>query len=89
MTRKQVLQIATVVVIIACLLVFLASCSAPAAKDPVSPSKPDQVTVYVTRTGEKYHRAGCRYLSRSMIPMTLETAKARGYTPCSVCRPPS
>lgn len=44
--------------------------------------------VYITATGSKYHRDGCRYLSQSRIAVTLEEAKARGYTPCSVCRPP-
>jgi hypothetical protein len=44
-------------------------------------------TVYVTRTGKKYHRAGCSSLSRSSIPMTLKDAKARGYTACKLCRP--
>jgi micrococcal nuclease len=51
-------------------------------------SDSNQVTVYVTRTGRKYHRAGCRYLSKSCIPMTLEEARSRGYSPCSVCDPP-
>jgi len=73
---------------------------APAVKAPVVPVvpptvtrppqvHPDQgdVTVYVTRTGAKYHRAGCRYLSKSMIPMKLKDAKQR-YGPCSVCGPP-
>jgi micrococcal nuclease len=46
-----------------------------------------QVTVYVTKTGEKYHKDGCRSLSRSQIAMTLKEASAR-YEPCSVCRPP-
>jgi hypothetical protein len=46
------------------------------------------VTVYITKTGEKYHRSGCRYLSKSKIAISLANAKARGYTPCSVCRPP-
>lgn len=45
------------------------------------------VTVYVTRTGTKYHRDGCRYLSRSKIPINLDEAK-RLYTACSVCSPP-
>jgi hypothetical protein len=45
------------------------------------------LTVYVTRTGEKYHRLGCRYLSQSSIPMSLGDALGR-YTPCSVCGPP-
>ena len=52
----------------------------PAAADP---------TVYITRTGTKYHRTGCRYLSRSRIPIKLSDAKRRGYTPCSVCKPPT
>ena len=47
---------------------------------------PQDVTVYVTRTGKKYHRDGCRYLRRSKIPMSLTAAKQR-YGPCSVCRP--
>ncbi len=46
-------------------------------------------TVYVTATGECYHRAGCRYLSHSRIPTKLSQAKAEGYRPCSVCRPPT
>jgi hypothetical protein len=45
------------------------------------------ITVYVTRTGTKYHRDGCRYLSRSRIPMSLKDAAAR-FEPCKVCRPP-
>jgi len=45
-------------------------------------------TVYVTATGECYHRSGCRYLSESRISIRLKDAKARGYRPCSVCDPP-
>jgi len=45
--------------------------------------------VYITETGECYHRDGCRYLSHSKIPISLHDAKARGYRPCSVCRPPT
>ncbi len=47
----------------------------------------DDVTVYVTRTGSKYHREGCRYLARSMIPILLKEA-VLSYGPCSVCNPP-
>ena len=47
---------------------------------------PTTETVYVTRTGGKYHRAGCRYLARSKIPMKLEEAQDQ-YEPCPVCRP--
>lgn len=54
----------------------------------LAPDKEEDVTVYITRTGKKYHRAGCGYLSRSMIPISLKEAVSRGYTPCSRCNPP-
>lgn len=44
-------------------------------------------TVYVTRTGRKYHRSECRYLSKSKIPISLKNAVVM-YSPCSVCKPP-
>jgi hypothetical protein len=43
--------------------------------------------VYVTRTGAKYHRAGCSSLSKSKIEMSLGDAAAR-FTPCKNCKPP-
>lgn len=66
----------------------------PAAQKTVSqptspPAQKKDVTVYVTRTGKKYHRDGCRYLSKSQIPISLSDAKAEGYGPCSVCNPPN
>jgi competence protein ComEC len=54
---------------------------------PVQPSKND-VTVYITDTGDKYHKDGCRYLKKSKIPIKLSEAKAKGYEPCKVCAPP-
>lgn len=51
------------------------------------PSKKDEITVYITETGTKYHKDGCRYL-KSKIPMSLSEAKETGYKPCSVCKPP-
>ncbi len=44
--------------------------------------------VHRTKSGEKYHTSGCRYLSRSDYEITLENAVNRGLTPCSVCNPP-
>jgi hypothetical protein len=46
-----------------------------------------QATVYITRTGTKYHCDGCRSLSKSKIPVKLDDAK-KHYGPCNVCRPP-
>jgi hypothetical protein len=50
--------------------------------------QPREQTVYVTRTGKKYHRDGCRHLVKSRLPITLREAKQHGYTPCKVCKPP-
>lgn len=48
---------------------------------------PQSTIVYVTKTGSKYHRNGCKHLSKSKIPIDLESAKA-GYGACSICNPP-
>ncbi len=55
---------------------------------PIPKQKETAVTVYITKTGSKYHKAGCRYLSKSSIPIDLASAKSN-YSPCSVCRPPN
>jgi len=51
--------------------------------------KPKQVeeTFYITRTGKRYHRAGCSSLRYSAFPITRAEAEAQGYTPCHVCYP--
>ena len=54
-----------------------------------SPSTDNQsVTVYITDTGSKYHRAGCKYLKKSKHAISLKDAKAQGYGPCGICSPP-
>ncbi len=75
-------------------LVFVLSLLSPVAlpiaaqqKQAVQRSNQTQ-TVYITRSGKRYHRDGCRYLSMSKIPISLKDAKANGYTPCKVCHPP-
>lgn len=50
-------------------------------------SKPQAqgVGVFITNSGKKYHRDGCRFLSKSKIPTNLSWAESNGYTPCKVC----
>lgn len=62
----------------------------PEATQPEEPSQsePQSVAVYVTNTGVKYHMDGCQYLSKSKNAISLSSAKAAGYTPCSRCHPP-
>ena len=47
----------------------------------------EDVTVYVTRTGKKYHLDSCNSLRHSKIPISLAEAKQR-YGACSRCSPP-
>lgn len=44
-------------------------------------------TVYITNTGDKYHRGNCRYLRKSKIAIGIDNAISQGYDPCKVCRP--
>ena len=52
------------------------------------PLSQSEETVYITKTGSKYHKAGCRSLKKSCIPIGLKEAKERGYKACSVCGSP-
>ena len=61
----------------------------PKPKPTIEPQPKPDVTVYVTRTGKKYHRGSCGYLRKSRIPMKLKDAKAAGYGACSRCGPPN
>ena len=44
----------------------------------------DDVKVYVTKTGKKYHKYECSYLRKSSIPINLKEATYK-YKPCSRC----
>ena len=44
-------------------------------------------TVYVTKTGAKYHRESCSSLRSSRIAMSLSKAAER-YGACKICKPP-
>jgi len=65
--------------------------SLPTAEMPLpgaAEEQAEELTVYVTRTGKKYHREGCPHLSKSKVPMSLAHA-AEYYSPCSICQPPT
>ena len=60
---------------------------AAASSSSTAQSQNNEYTVYITKTGDKYHRAGCRYLSKSQIAISKSDAIGSGYSPCSVCNP--
>jgi hypothetical protein len=65
---------------------FLPASAAPQTAPDTSASQATRdCTVYVTRTGHRYHRQGCRYLRHSSFAMSRSEAIARRYTPCLIC----
>ena len=68
---------------------WLALLSAAAiAQQPPPVHATAATVVYITKTGEKYHRDGCSSLRKSRIPVSLKEAVARGYGACKNCKPP-
>lgn len=65
---------------------LLNSLDVTVTKSTTSTSTKKEATVYITRTGSKYHSSGCRYLRQSKIAVSLSDAKT-SYDPCSVCNP--
>ena len=49
---------------------------------------PGLTTVYITKSGKKYHLAQCQFLAKSRISINLDQSKERNFTPCKVCKPP-
>lgn len=50
--------------------------------------EPTSHTVYVTKSGTKYHLGSCSHLSKSKIEKSLSEAKNAGFEPCKTCNPP-
>lgn len=48
----------------------------------------NEIIVYRTRTGNKYHQSHCGYLKQSKIEISLKDASSKGFRPCSICRTP-
>lgn len=53
-----------------------------------SSETPREITVYITKSGKKYHQADCPYISSGKTAIPLKEAAEIGLTPCSKCNPP-
>ena len=66
------------------------STSAVASPQATTTSKPEDEpqseTVYITKSGKRYHKSGCRHIvGRDVIEKTIAEADEDGYTPCKDC----
>jgi hypothetical protein len=56
--------------------------------DPVEVKPGAVTTIWITRTGKKYHRESCRALAKGATALPLGRAAAK-YSPCDLCHPPA
>lgn len=50
-------------------------------------SSTNSATVYITDTGEKYHRSRSSSLRKSKHANSISNARSQGYTTCARCKP--
>jgi hypothetical protein len=86
-TMKRIALAALLLLTVVCPTTQTTAPPAEAAAANLADPQRNEVTVYVTDTGTKYHRAGCVHLRRSSHSLSLSEAKRRGYEPCKVCKP--
>lgn len=87
----RVLNTLTLRILIGCFLLITPSVNTNATPRTDIPGIIDrnkqETVVYITKTGKKYHRESCRYLSQSKIKTTLKKAVAAGNGACKICKP--
>ena len=66
---------------------LLSGCGSEEKSETVSAKKAESTYVYITRTGECYHKSNCYTLKKSKIKRTL-IAVCDNYRPCQICHPP-
>ncbi len=63
-------------------------CSCSAKPKEYTSDEAKEISVYITKTGEKYHKKSCDYLKYSKYEITLKEAIELKYDACLVCTPP-
>lgn len=80
--NKWLFKIIIFVLIVGTYIIFAVTILNTWRKDKINNSP----IVYITQTGEKYHRA--YHYHRKNYPISLFIADEKGYVPCKVCHPP-
>lgn len=57
----------------------------PKVEEKSADQEREQEEVYITKTGQKYHKENCSQLSKSKIPILKEACIKQGYTACEKC----
>lgn len=73
--------------LLSCVLLGSGGMPVESPANRINLSQNRETVVYITKTGEKYHKDGCRYLRQSKIKTTKKEAVKKGYGACKVCKP--
>lgn len=57
----------------------------PVLKSTIRPVLKNTDIVYITENGKKYHKSFCQYVSENGIPININKAIEKGYSPCKKC----
>lgn len=74
-------------VLILCIIILFSGCSREKESKKVSSAESKSTIVYITKTGECYHKSNCSTLRKSKIEKTLSQVVNK-YRACELCRPP-
>jgi micrococcal nuclease len=85
--RRFLLFAAAALLLCGCGKAAAQSAPPPPEAGTAAAGTPDTV-VYVTKSGERYHREDCSSLRRSQIAISLLEAVQSDYGPCAICKPP-
>lgn len=65
-------------------------CNPPPLPNPSQARTLTPPVVFITKTGKDYHSDGCKHLSQTKRPVSLQTAIKAGYKPDVIdCNPPT
>lgn len=81
-------RVRLLVVLVGLLALLAGGCAPPPGAAPGTAATPELgPTVYMTRTGRRYHRDGCPNVRQGAVAVPLSEAQRLGLTPCPVCKP--
>ncbi len=75
------------IMLVVCLLIFTIGCSKETEPTKITEDDATSTIVYITKTGECYHKSDCSTLKKSKIERNLSDIYNK-YRPCSLCNPP-
>ena len=86
--HKKMKILRPAIIVLALLAVCLGVSVSINYNNALQQNRNDDVIVYITKTGAKYHKLGCSYIKNKEInDIKIKDAEGQGYKPCKICEP--